>query len=210
MGKWFPRIYDMAMTPLEQAKFKKVRKILVSEATGRVLEIGSGTGANFPYYKNATRVDAIEPNPLMRKQSFKRIKRSRATIKTYLVKAEKLPFEENTFDSVVATLVFCTIPDPVQALKEIQRVSKPGASLFLLEHVRMNHLLLGRMQDVLTPLWQRACDGCHLNRDTLGLLKRMNVSISRVDSIYRGFFLSIKCSNNSKGINDYSPENECK
>ncbi|UOQ94010.1 class I SAM-dependent methyltransferase [Halobacillus shinanisalinarum] len=198
MGKWFSRIYDIAMTPLEQAMFKKVRKTLVNEATGRVLEIGSGTGVNFPHYKKAARVDAIEPNPLMRKQSLKRIKQSQVRIQTYSVQAEKLPFDDNTFDSVVATLVFCTIPDPVQAIKEIQRVSKPEASLFLFEHVRMDHPLLGRMQDGLTPIWLRMCDGCHLNRDTLGLLKSMNVSISRVDSLYRGLFLAIECSNNTQ------------
>ncbi len=198
MGKWFSRVYDIAMKPLEQTKFKKVRKKHVGEATGRVLEIGSGTGVNFPYYKNATRVDAIEPNPLMRKQSFKHIKTSDIKIQSYLVKAEQLPFDDNTFDTVVATLVFCTISDPKQAFKEIQRVSKPGANLLFFEHVRMNHPLIGRVQDKLTPLWLRMCDGCHLNRDILGLLKKENILISKVDYLYRGLFLVIKCSNHPK------------
>ncbi|WP_407270627.1 class I SAM-dependent methyltransferase [Radiobacillus sp. PE A8.2] len=195
MGKWFPLMYDMAMRPIEQTKFKKIRKTLVSQAVGRVLEIGSGTGVNFPHYKNATQIDAIEPNPLMKERALKWIKGSRIPIQTYLVKAEKLPFADNTFDSVVATLVFCTIPEPIKALQEIQRVSKPNAKILLFEHVRIDRAFLGKTQDVLTPLWKKACDGCHLNRNTLQLLKQSNLSILNVDSYFNGIFLSIKCLN---------------
>lgn len=196
MGRWFPWIYDVAMKPLEQTKFKRIRTTLVNEAVGRVLEIGSGTGANFPYYKNATRVDAIEPNSKMSERSFKHQKRTNSPIQTYLVGAEKLPFGDDTFDSVVATLVFCTIPEPMKALREIERVSKSGAKILLFEHVKVNQAFLGKTQDVLTPLWKRVCDGCHLNRDTLSLLKQSNLSILKVDSYYKGIFISIKCINN--------------
>lgn len=195
MGKWFPKIYDIAMNPLEHTYFKRIRTTLISKAKGRVLEIGSGTGVNFPYYTNATKIDAIEPNPLMSKRSYNRIKKSRIPIQTYLVKAEKLPFSDNTFDSVVATLVFCTIPEPIKALQEIQRVSKPGAKILLFEHVRINQKNLGKAQDLLTPLWSKVCDGCHLNRDTLELLKQSNLSISKVDYHYGGLFLVIECLN---------------
>jgi ubiquinone/menaquinone biosynthesis C-methylase UbiE len=95
------------------------------KAEGRVLEIGSGTGVNFPFYNNATQVDAVEPNAFMAKKSLDRRKLAKIPIHTYLVKAEQLPFPDNTFDSVVGTLVFCTIPEPLKALKEIHRVSKP-------------------------------------------------------------------------------------
>ncbi|MFZ3580140.1 class I SAM-dependent methyltransferase [Virgibacillus sp. DJP39] len=196
MGDWFPRIYDMAMRPLEQTKFKKIRTTLLDEAVGRILEVGSGTGVNFPYYRNATHVDAIEPNPTMRQQSYKNVRNSHVPIQTYSVKAEKLPFADNSFDSVVATLVFCTIPDPLQALEEIQRVGKPGAKLLLFEHVKVNQAFLEKTQDVLTPLWKQVCDGCHLNRDTLGILNQSNFSILNVDSHYKGIFLSITCFNN--------------
>src|SRR5699024_1353527 len=197
MGKWFPSIYDMAMRPLEKTKFNKIRKTLVSQAIGRVLEIGSGTGMNFPHYKNATQVDAIEPNPLMKERALKRMERSRIPIQTYLVEAEKLPFADNTFDSVVATLVFCTIPEPMKALQEIQRVSKPNAKILLFEHVRVDKALLGKTQDVLTPLWKKACDGCHLNRDTLELIKQSSLSVMEVDSYFNVIFLTIKCLNDT-------------
>ncbi|UYG98063.1 class I SAM-dependent methyltransferase [Cytobacillus firmus] len=196
MEKWFPTIYDVAMKPLEQARLKKVRKELISKAKGRVLEIGSGTGVNFPYYHNAYQVDAIEPNFLMVEKSLKRKKQSKVPIQTYLLKAEKLPFSDNTFDSVVGTLVFCTISEPLKALREIKRVSKPSANLLFLEHVRMSQPTLGKAQDFLTPFWKNICDGCHLNRNTLELFEQTHLTIKKVDAYYKGLFLAIECSNN--------------
>ncbi|WP_204498121.1 class I SAM-dependent methyltransferase [Aquibacillus albus] len=193
MGKGFSHFYDIAMKPLEQTKFKRIRKGLLKEAVGRVLEIGSGTGVNFTYYSNALQVDAIEPNPLMMEQSLKRQRKAKIPIQTYLVSAEKLPFSDNTFDSVVATLVFCTIPDPEKALREIERVSKPGATLLLFEHVKMSHPFLGKTQEVLTPLWKKVCDGCHLNRDTLKLVERSSFSIMNVHTFYKGLFIVVTC-----------------
>lgn len=195
MGKWFPRIYDTVMNPLEQTKFKKIRKALLANAVGRVLEIGSGSGVNFPYYKNATRVDAIEPNPMMMQRGMENMEKAAIPIDTYEAKAEELPFADNTFDSVVATLVFCTIPDPLKALAEIRRVSKPGAVVLFFEHVRMDQPVLGRTQDILTPGWKSVCDGCHLNRDTLGLIRQSGLSVHRLNAYYKGLFLRIRCIN---------------
>ncbi|WP_226037730.1 class I SAM-dependent methyltransferase [Aquibacillus saliphilus] len=193
MGNLFPKLYDIAMKPLERTKLKKVRKLLINNASGRVLEIGSGTGVNFPYYTNALRVDAIEPNPSMRNRSLN--KESSTVIQTYLIGAEKLPFADNTFDSVVGTLVFCTIPEPNSALKEIQRVSKPGTKILLLEHVKVNNKFLSKMQDILTPIWKKVCDGCHLNRNTLDLVEKSGLSISKKSSFYGGIFITIECIN---------------
>ena len=193
MGKWFPMVYDVAMNPLEFIKLKRVRKLLVSQATGRVLEIGSGTGFNFPFYTNARQVDAIEPNPTMRNISMKR--KVPTPIHTYLLGAEKLPFADNTFDSVVATLVFCTIPDPLQAIKELERVSKPGAKILVLEHVRLNNPLVGKAQDIVSPMWKKLCDGCHLNRNTVELVEQSNLSIVNRSTFYRGLFVQLECVN---------------
>ncbi|WP_087971465.1 class I SAM-dependent methyltransferase [Oceanobacillus rekensis] len=198
MGKWFPRIYDMVMLPLELNKFSKIRKALVGKATGRVLEIGSGSGINFRYYRDVSHVDAIEPNPVMNKRSIKQIGSSYIPIQTHLVGAEKLPFADNTFDSVVATLVFCTIPEPLKAIKEIQRVCKPGAKILVFEHVRMNQKLLGKAQDLLTPTWKKLCDGCHLNRNTLELLRQTKISIHKVECHFKGLFLTVECSKEVK------------
>ncbi|REB05241.1 class I SAM-dependent methyltransferase [Sporosarcina sp. BI001-red] len=198
MGSMFPKVYDVAMKPLEATRFKKVRTGLVGNAEGRVLEIGSGTGINFPYYKNATQVDAIEPNPLMSKRANERLRYARVPIQLHECGAESLPFADDTFDTVVATLVFCTIPDPMKALAEMQRVSKPGAHLLFFEHVRMEPMLLSKTQDFLNPLWEKICDGCQLNRDTLDLVKKSGIEVAKVESYYAKLFLYIKGHNVKK------------
>ncbi|RYG73508.1 class I SAM-dependent methyltransferase [Lentibacillus lipolyticus] len=190
MGNWFPRLYDAIMRPLEKRKFKRIRTKLVEQATGKVLEIGSGTGANFPYYRNTVSVDAIEPNPVMRERSQKNRAQSPASIQVWDAAAEQLPFEDDTFDSVVTTLVLCTVPDPVQALKEVLRVAKPGAAILLFEHVRVDQPVMEKVQDMLTPLWKHICHGCHLNRDTLETVKQTGIQISTVQAHYKGLFLT--------------------
>ncbi|MBT2582887.1 class I SAM-dependent methyltransferase [Planococcus sp. ISL-109] len=195
MPGWLPHIYDVAMKPLEKTRFEKIRANLVRKAQGHVLEIGFGTGANFRYYKNAERVDAIEPNPAMSKHAVKRIKKSKTPIYTYQAIAEELPFADNSFDTVVATLVFCTIPEPAKALEEIRRTSKRGAQILLFEHVKMEQQMTGKTQEALTPVWKKLCDGCHLNRDTLELVKRSGLEVQKVNSYYGGLFLTIECRN---------------
>jgi ubiquinone/menaquinone biosynthesis C-methylase UbiE len=195
LGKWFPTVYDTLMAPLEKRRFKTIRRDLIAQAEGRVLEIGSGSGVNFPFYEKAARVTAIEPNPTMMKRSLPKARNALVPIDTYLGKAERLPYLENTFDTVVGTLVFCTISEPQNALNEIQRVLKPGGKLLLFEHVRMNHAILSNMQDVLTPVWKHVCDGCHLNRDTLTLVRKTDFDVENVQSIYNGLFLVIESLN---------------
>ena len=192
MGTWFPKIYDAAMKPLEAHSFKEIRMDLVEKAEGRVLEIGSGTGINFPYYKNARQVDAIEPNPSMSRRADERLRSSRVPIQVHESSAESLPFADDTFDTVVATLVFCTIPEPMKALAEIRRVSKPGARLLFFEHVRMEPILLSKTQDLLNPLWEKICDGCQLNRDTLDMIKKSGIEVAKVESYYAKLFLYIE------------------
>jgi ubiquinone/menaquinone biosynthesis C-methylase UbiE len=195
MGKWFPTIYDMGMRGLEERTFKRIRKSLLDNASGRVLEIGSGSGINFPLYSKAASVDAIEPSPYMIKKAEGRLKEASVPIICHMQRAEQLDFADNTFDAVVATLVFCTIPDPEKALKEIQRVAKPGARILFFEHVKMPQPALAKAQEVLTPAWKAVCDGCHLNRDTVNAIKKSGIRIEKVDSYYKGLFITAECTN---------------
>ncbi|AIF43052.1 class I SAM-dependent methyltransferase [Virgibacillus sp. SK37] len=195
MGSLFARVYDPIMKPLEKMKFNHIRRALLANASGNVLEIGSGTGVNFPYYKQVERVDAIEPNLQMIQQAKKNIASANVPITMHQAEAEQLPFEKNVFDSVVSTLVFCTIPDPLQALEEIRRVSKPGAPLLFFEHVRMEQPLLAHAQDMLTPAWKKVCDGCHLNRDIVSFLGQAGLEVDRINRYYKGLFLTITCKN---------------
>ena len=114
-------------------------------------------------------------------------------IEVKVMGAEQLAFPDQSFDTVVATLVFCTIPDPDQAIKEIYRVLKPGGQLLVFEHVKMENHLLAKLQNG-TPIWKHLCDGCHLNRDTFALIDNSHFQIKKQTSFYKGLFLSIQAS----------------
>jgi len=193
MGKWFPHIYDIGMKPLENRTFKQIRRDLLQKANGRVLEIGSGSGINFPLYRNVDKVDAIEPSSLMVEKSFKRQQLATVPIECHQQSAENLLFPDNTFDTVVSTLVFCTIPNPEMALKEIKRVGKENATFLFFEHVKMDQPFLAKTQEVLTPLWKKVCDGCHLNRDTLKLIEEAGFQVLEVKSYYKSLFITVVC-----------------
>jgi ubiquinone/menaquinone biosynthesis C-methylase UbiE len=183
------------MNPLEKKKFKRIRKELLSKATGNVLELGSGTGINFPFYQKAEKVTAIEPSHYMIERSFSKLKESVVPIEVVQASAEKLPFAENTFDTVVATLVFCTIPDPEKAILEMKRVCKFEGKILLFEHVRMQNRLLSTLQDWLTPAWKKICDGCCLNRNTLDLIRAHDISIMKVQQYYGDLFIFAEAEN---------------
>jgi ubiquinone/menaquinone biosynthesis C-methylase UbiE len=185
----FPRWYDFFMGPLERRKFKRVRQDLLNGATGKVLELGSGTGVNFPLYKNANQVIAIEPSQHMIDQSLSKLHLAVVPIEMVNASAESLPFEDDTFDTVVATLVFCTIPNVEEAIKELTRVCKPNGKILLFEHVKMENTLLSRMQEGLAPLWKKICDGCCLDRDTLKAFTSQGLKIERVEKFYKDLFI---------------------
>ncbi|BCJ88359.1 class I SAM-dependent methyltransferase [Effusibacillus dendaii] len=195
MSKWFPKLYDTLMNPLEERAFRAIRKNLIEKARGHVLEIGSGTGFNFPFYQQAEQVVAIEPEPLMRQQSIQRAAEAHVPIEVLAAGAEKLPFRDDSFDTVVGTLVLCTIPDPLLTLKEIRRVCKPQGQVLFFEHVRLDHAVLGRLQDWLTPVWKRLCDNCHLNRQTLELIRQSGLKVVSVEKHLKDIFLVIEAVN---------------
>ncbi|CAG7645604.1 class I SAM-dependent methyltransferase [Paenibacillus allorhizosphaerae] len=191
MSRWFHRYYDRLMEPLERRRFLTIRTSLLSCAKGEVLEIGSGTGINFPLYRDV-HVTAVEPSALMREQSTARVRQASVPITVIPGTAERLPFEPDVFDTVVGTLVLCTVPDAVQAVREMKRVCRPGGTLLLFEHVRLDHPVWGRLQDALTPAWKRLCDGCHLNRDTMRLLRSEGLDIVKTQSCMGHIFIAVE------------------
>jgi len=192
LGRMFAKGYDFFMRPLEKKRFKEIREELLVKANGCVLEIGSGTGINFPLYKSVKKVVATEPSTYMIERSQEKLKQSPVKIEIVQAGAEKLPFPDNSFDTVVATLVLCTIPNPNQAMIEMLRVCKPGGKLLFFEHVKMDNQFLACLQEVLTPAWKKICDGCCLNRDTLTLIKGNDLLINEIKSYYNGLFLSLE------------------
>jgi ubiquinone/menaquinone biosynthesis C-methylase UbiE len=200
MGRWCAAVYDTVMAPLERGGFRDIRKQLLHQARGTVLEIGAGTGVNFPYYTEAAHVIAVDPDPGMVARSVPRATQAPMPIAVLRARAEALPFPDHTFDTVVGTLVFCTIPDPRQALCELQRVSKPAGTALFFEHVRVHRPLAGRLQEWLTPLWKRLAGGCHLNRDTLALLTQAGFDVTSIEPHYQGLFLVIAATTPSPSI----------
>lgn len=195
MSRLFANSYDFLMSPLEKRKFKEIREELLSLAKGTVLEIGAGTGVNFPLYKSPDKVVAIEPSQHMIEHSHSKQRQAQVPIDMVQASAEELPFDSDRFDTVVATLVFCTIPNPEKAIEEIKRVCKPGGKILLFEHVKMENRFLAGLQDLLNPAWRKIADGCNLNRDTLGLLKKHHLSVLKVDNYYKGLFIFVEAVN---------------
>jgi ubiquinone/menaquinone biosynthesis C-methylase UbiE len=189
VSQTFAKWYDLFMVPLERKKFKTIRINLLSKASGKVLEIGSGTGINFPIYRSVESVTAIEPNPHMIKRSLAKKAMSKIPIEIVNIGAEQLPFDNDSFDTVVATLVFCTIPDVEKALLEMKRVCKPEGKILLFEHVKLDNRFLAKLQDWLTPFWKKICDGCCLNRETTYLLKKNGYQMIHMEKFYRGLFI---------------------
>jgi len=166
----FPVVLDIATKPL-----KPQRQQTISLATGRVLEIGIGTGANLPFYsQKVSEIIGIEPELAMLKKAELMVKQapSNALVKLAVGDAHHLEFADNSFDTVIMCLVLCTIPDPLQALKEAHRVLKADGQLLFLEHVRAPSSWVARCQDVVNPAWKHLACGCQLNRDTETTIKQ--------------------------------------
>ena len=151
-----------------------MRAELLSGARGRTLEIGGGTGHNLLHYPDAvTELVVTEPDPFMAKRLRARLESEPAAFPVVVVEApaEELPFADASFDSVVSTLVFCTVDDPSRSAAEVKRVLAPGGLLLLLEHVRNGGERWARWQDRLERPWGWIAGGCHPNRDTAATLR---------------------------------------
>ena len=166
----FARIYDPLLARPAERWEGRYRSELCGPAEGLVLEIGAGTGMNFQHYSNASRVVAIEPEPNMLGKARRRAATAPAPLVLVGAAAEHLPFHDGTFDTVVCSLVLCTVSDQREAILECRRVLKPGGSLRLYEHVRGTEEREARWQDRLERPWGFLGGGCHPNRDTLGTL----------------------------------------
>jgi SAM-dependent methyltransferase len=167
----FARLYDPVMKPAERTILAEHRRYLADGISGAILDLGAGTGAMFPYFREAV-VDganvtlfAIEPDPHMHRRAVERARELGLEIEIERVGAEALPFADNSYDAVIASLVFCTIPDLDAALSEVARVLRLGGEFRFLEHVR-GEGAVGVAHDVLAPAWQTVAGGCHLNRKT--------------------------------------------
>jgi ubiquinone/menaquinone biosynthesis C-methylase UbiE len=183
-GRAFSALYDRAFKATEEAGLRQMRAELLSRARGRVLELGSGTGANLGLYPEALeRLVLTEPDPYMARQLRSKLGEAGGAAEVVEAPAERMPFADASFDTVVVTLVLCTVPDPGAALTEIVRLLAPGGQLLFLEHVRAEEPGLARWQDRLEKPWRFIGDGCHCNRDTVAMI---SASPLRLGPIERG------------------------
>lgn len=161
----FARFYERISPVLDDMGERDRRIEVVSGARGRVLELGSGNGLNFEHYVDASAVVALEPEPTMVALARRRAVRAPVPIRFVRGVAERLPFAEGSFDTVVASFVLCSVADPRRAVVEVARVLRPGGEVRYLEHVRSTGTLGALVQDAVTPLWRALAGGCHPNRD---------------------------------------------
>ena len=168
-GRLFAAIYDRQLAAVERAGLAEHRRALLAQARGRVLEIGAGTGLNLEHYgPDATELVLTEPEEPMAPRLRARLTRGEVVE----APADRLPFPDDSFDTVVSTLVLCTVPDQDRALEEVRRVLKPDGRLLFLEHVRSHDPGTAKWQDRLVPVWRVVGHGCHPNRDTAAALAR--------------------------------------
>ena len=157
-----PWLYDGFMHVMEPLGLGHWRHVLLRGAEGRILEVGCGTGRNLPLYRDAARLTALDPE-----LDVLLTARSRAPeVPLVVARAEALPFRTESFDTVVSSLVFCSVGEPRTGLGEIAHVLRPGGRLRMMEHVRHGNRFLGWLQDVVQPFWTWMTGGCRPNRDT--------------------------------------------
>lgn len=162
------------------------RQKVVPLATGRVLEVGIGTGLNIPHYVEAKvgKITGLDPAMRMHRLAQKRIDRTGLDVELVGLSAEKIPLADASFDSVLLTYTLCSIPDPVAALLEMRRVLAPGGRLIFCEHGRAPDENVRRWQARLQPHWKKMFGGCHLDRDIPALLSESGFDCQNMQTMY--------------------------
>jgi ubiquinone/menaquinone biosynthesis C-methylase UbiE len=178
--RWFASIYERRGRRGESPYEQELRGRVAGEATGRVLEIGAGTGLNFPHYPENAEVVATEPDPQMLRRAGPRASEHGVDLRA--APAEHLPFPDRSFDTVVSTGVFCSVDDPKRALGEVHRVLRPGGQLRFSEHVRAERPLRRIVQLTFDPI-HRLVFRCHIGRDTLRTMRQAGFEIEDLERL---------------------------
>ncbi len=171
-SEWRPRLWSMVQGP-------------------KVLEVGVGTGKNMPYYPKGVQVTAVDLTPGMMAYAKKRAAELNVDVDLQLGDAQNLDFPDDTFDDVVSTFVFCSVPDPTLGLKELLRVTKPHGRLLMLEHMRTENEIVGLMMDVMNPVMVRL-SGANINRRTVEHVQQSGWQLEQVEDVgMKGIFKMI-------------------
>jgi ubiquinone/menaquinone biosynthesis C-methylase UbiE len=184
-------IYELIDMPLELFFFRKWRKEALSNLSGKVLEVGVGTGRNLKFYSSRCSVTGIDYSEKMLEKTRKKA-RGMKNITLLLMDAEHLGFPDNNFDYIIITFALCSIPDPLRALKEMRRVLKPSGELIAIEYVRSSNHLIAWFEDLINPV---TCSliGDSSNRKIIEIIKEAGFTVNEVKNlIFEGFFRYIQ------------------
>jgi len=174
-------IYDWFMAPLEALRLRAVRKALIPGATGSVLEIGTGTGANLPFL-DYEKVDTLTLSDIKISRRAKNFKFPKG-LKVEMLEAplEDLTVPAQSFDSIVFTLVFCSVTEPLEGLRRVYDLLRPGGKIYFIEHVMPDHThhRVRKVVNGINPHWSKIASGCNLNRETLETIKEAGFLLER-------------------------------
>lgn len=184
----FAAFVDWQSRMAERGPMGRHRRRVAGAAAGRVLEVGAGPGSNFAFYGPLEGLVALDPDPHMLRRARRNARRSGRRAALVRASAEALPFADASFDAVVATHVFCTVPDPDRGLAECARVLRPGGRFYFWEHVRADRPFWQAFQNWVTPLWRWVGAGCHPNRDTAAAIRRAGLVLEEMDAFPFGPF----------------------
>jgi ubiquinone/menaquinone biosynthesis C-methylase UbiE len=175
--------HDRLSAGAEREIYGAQRRELLAAARGRVLDVGAGTGANLPHFPRAQALDLVllDPSAGMLERAYRRALELGVSVQLVDKPAEKLPFDAESFDTVVFAMTLCTIGDPASALREARRVLRPPGRLLVFEHVRASEPDLARWQDRFDPLWRTINNGCHPNRNTRAAIAAAGFEFERID-----------------------------
>ncbi|GAA3650578.1 class I SAM-dependent methyltransferase [Asaccharospora irregularis] len=187
-------IYDLLEQPMEMMSLKEWRIEVMKELKGNVLEIGVGTGKNIEFYPNNINITAIDFSVNMLQRARNKAKELGKKVDLKLMDAQNMDFEDNTFDTVFTTCVFCSVPDPIKGLMEIKRVCKKGGKIILIEHVRSEKKVIGTLMDVLNPIVVNSY-GANINRKTVENVQKSGFSNIGVTNLWSDIVKKIVINN---------------
>jgi ubiquinone/menaquinone biosynthesis C-methylase UbiE len=178
----FPRVLDLVMQQKEMTPF---RERIGKAASGRVLDIGIGSGLNLPFYgQRADHVCGVDPSAELLHFAEQRARKTDVPVELLRGSGEALPLDDKSIDTVVMTFTLCTVDDAAKTLSEIRRVLKPAGMLLFAEHGRAPEIGVARWQDRITPIWKRVAGGCRLNRKPDDLMQTTGFRIEGLETVY--------------------------
>ena len=185
-------LYDLMEGLVERSRYSRWRKMLWSKVVGtKILEVGVGTGKNFPYYPVDADIIAIDFSEKMLSHAREKAKKQKVKVNLQQMDVQNMSFEDNTFDTVVATFVFCSVPDPIKCLQEVKRVCKPGGKILLLEHVLSANRVIAWLMSLVNPIVVRVM-GPNINRRTVENADKSGLKVEKVADLAFGIFKLIE------------------